>query len=107
MAFKIFYNDHYEYDSESDDNMPGRGVQAIVQDHSEIGAEIITACDYYVRENDGRWRGVDIFGLFDFLLDSGIVVFGRTIDKDQYAAIVYKAMSAKNGWLPREVRPNG
>lgn len=107
MAFKIFYDDRCEYDSESGDDMPGRGVQVIVQDHPGIGAEIITGADYYVCDADGCWRGVDIFGLFDFLLESGNVVFGRLIREAEYDAIVQKAMATKNGWKTRERRPKG
>ena len=80
-----------------------RGVQAVVQDHPEVGAEIVTRSDYYVLEN-GRVRGVDIFGLFDYLLDSGIVIFGRTISREEYAEIIRQASAAKEGWLPSEVR---
>jgi hypothetical protein len=78
-----------------------RGVQAIVQDHPEVGVEIVTSCDYYVYE-DGRWRGVDIFGLFDYLLDSGLVLFGRTIKRKEYYQVMQQVQQDKAGWLPRE-----
>lgn len=83
-----------------------RGVQVIIQDHPTVGVELVTACDYYVLHGE-RWHGVDIFGLFDYLLDSGIVLFGRTISREEYAEIFRQAAAAKAGWLPREVRPNG
>jgi hypothetical protein len=105
MAFKIFYDDRCEYDSESEDDMPGRGVQVIVQDHPDIGAEMVCGADYYVLDKNGRWRGVDIFGLFDYLLDSGVVVFGRMITEDQYSKICKEAMDMKNGWRPKERKP--
>jgi hypothetical protein len=68
-----------------------------------VGSEIVTASDYYVLEN-GKWRGVDIFGLFDYLLDSGLVLFGRTIARDEYQKIVREAIKAKETWFPGEKR---
>lgn len=83
-----------------------RGVQVIIQDHPEVGVELVTGSDYYVLRGE-RWHGVDIFGLFDFLLDSGIVLFGRTISRDEYADIFRQVAADKAGWLPQEVRPDG
>jgi len=80
-----------------------RGVQVILQPHPEVVVELVTSSDYYVLR-DGRWWGVDIFGLFDFLLDSGLVLFGRTITRDEYAEVMRQAMAHKAGWLPRERR---
>ncbi len=63
--------------------------------------ELVTGADYYVREVD-KWRGVDIFGLFDYLIESGLVIFGRTITQAEYNAAMAHAMKDKAGWLPRE-----
>lgn len=95
--FKIFYSDGTVSDSVTE----ARGVQAIVQNHEEVGAEVVSTSDYYVLDG-GRWRGVDIFGLFDFLLDSGIVLFGRTIRREEYQAVMREAKAVKETWLPRE-----
>jgi hypothetical protein len=87
-----------------------RGVIAIVQYHDEVGAEIIANKDYYVYENH-KWKGVDIFGFYDYLMDSGIrwvkneptiVLFGRAISDEEYYKVMTKALEVKNGWLPRE-----
>ena len=89
---------------QGDGQPPARGVQAIVQPHGDVGAEIVTGNDYYVLDDTGRWRAVDIFGLFDFLIESGLVLFGRTIDGDDYSMVVKEAREdmGKLGWLPRE-----
>ena len=102
--FKVYYDGGKEFDSSKGGPMPGRGVQAVVQDHPEVTSEIVTACDYYVKMKDGRWKGVDIFGLFDWLLDSGLVLFGRTIGRQEYMDICNRALKDKAGWLPREKR---
>jgi hypothetical protein len=81
-------------------------VQVIVQDEPEVGVELVTGADYYVWR-DGRWHGLDIFGLFDFLLDTGLVLFGRTVSRKEYAAIYQQAKADKSGWLPGERRSGG
>jgi hypothetical protein len=98
MSFQIFYKDG----PAPIDTIPSaRGVQAIVQDNEEVGSELVTSSDYYVKINS-RWKGVDIFGLFDFLLDSGIVLFGRTIHNKEYQELVRTAIKTKETWLPQE-----
>jgi len=98
-VFQLFYADG---PADKDRIPEARGVQAIVQDHPEVGSELVTAADYYVRDADGAWRGVDIFGLFDYLLDSGVVLFGRTISRNDYQSIMREALKTKETWLPVE-----
>lgn len=114
MSYRVFY---YASESEDPDDLvmrvydsseggrpPARGIQAIVQDHPQVGVEVTTQADFYVLRK-GRWYGVDWFGLFDYLLDSGIVIFGRTVSKDEYKAIMDQVNEEKHGWTAREVRP--
>lgn len=98
MTFQIFYQDG---PAEINKILEARGVQAIVQDHDEVGSEVVSSSDYYVKVNN-KWKGVDIFGLFDYLLDSGIVLFGRTISRDEYQKIISQAIKRKETWLPGE-----
>jgi len=96
MNWRIYYGNGTTWDGEG----PGpigdqaRGVQAILQHHPEIGWHIANGSDYYVWQ-DGRWLGVDLFGLFDFLLDTGLVLFGRTVTRDQYHAIIDAATAER------------
>lgn len=88
-----------------------RGVQVILQDHPDVGWFLQTGSDYYIQRN-GRWYGVDIFGLFDFLMDSGQVVFGRHITNTEYKAILNEALedrelARKGGLLKQERQPDG
>lgn len=99
---KYFYPDGLIYEG---DNPPARGVQVIVQS-DEDGPYMTTGADYYIwREDMGGWLGVDIFGLFDFLIESGLVLFGRTISNAEYRDIFQRAKLEKNTWKRNERRP--
>ena len=98
MTYRIYYGDGTTAD---DDPTEARGVQAIVQGVGTVGAEIVTTGDYYVLRDD-RWCPVDFCGLLDFLMDSGIVLMGRTIRREEYYAVVHEAMAYKETWRPGE-----
>jgi hypothetical protein len=108
MSYKIYYAGGRTYSGE--DGLPvgenSRGIQVIIQDHPRVGLEMVTGGDFYILE-DGRWRGTDIFGLFDYLMDTGIVLFGRMISSEEYNTIVSQAMKDKAGWLPFERHVSG
>lgn len=74
QRFYAVYPDEYVYDSESDDPMPIRGVQVIVQQHPDVGWHFQCKYDFYVCR-DGRWVGVDRAGLFDWLEEEGLARF--------------------------------
>lgn len=101
---RIYYSDGRVA---SEGPFPARDVQVIVQEDERTGWFMLTGFDYYVQRG-GWWIGVDIFGLFDFLLDSGVVLFGRTIDADEYDNIYQRARTdlniVKSSWLPKERR---
>ena len=101
MAASIYYGDGTIY---SGDKPPARDVQVILQADPERGPYFQSGSDYYVKRG-GAWVGVDIFGLFDYLLDSGLVLFGRTITNAEYQAIYRKAKAEKTTWLPGERKP--
>lgn len=108
MRWTIYYSDGSTFSSE--DGTPrgekARGVQGIVQDHPTVGAEIVTASDYYVWKQ-GRWWGVDHFGLYDYLLHLGCVLGGEMIERHEYDAIFRRMAKDKQGWLPHEVKADG
>lgn len=89
------------YDSTAGGKPPARGVQVILQDNTYVGVESVTSSDYYVLR-DGRWCGVDIFGLFDYLMETGLVLFGRTISAEEYDAVMQRVQTEKHGWTARE-----
>lgn len=71
-----------------------RGVQAVLQE-DENGDWIVTSkSDYYVKRGD-RWFGVDQNGLWDYLLDTGLVMFGRTIASNEFNVILNGALSER------------
>ena len=106
MNYKIFYGDGSIHEG---DNPPARDVQVIVQEHPDIGWHTQSGYDFYVwREEQGRWVGVDDFGLYDFLLDTGLVLFGRTLTTPEFNEVMKRAVeelgAAKTGWLKDEKR---
>ena len=101
MKYRIYYGDGG--DSEDFVNS-SRDVQVILQVDPERGPYFQSGNDYYVNR-DGVWVGVDIFGLFDYLMDSGLVLFGRTINSKEYDAIYQKAKGDKSSFLPGERKP--
>lgn len=78
-----------------------RGVMAIVQDHPQVGREIVTGGDYYIKR-DGQWFATDINGLFDWLLDCPDVAFGRMVSSEDYNRIMTEVNTDKQGWTARE-----
>ena len=73
-----------------------RGVQVILQADPGVGWAMATGSDYYIRWPGRGWVGVDIFGLFDWLIESGQVLFGRTITNAEYQAIFNQAKADKS-----------
>lgn len=95
MKWKIYYSDNTTFCDEdgSPFDAPSRKVQIIAQEHKDVGKFLLGKNDYYWW--DSGWSGGDIFGLFDYLLDSGPkkVIFGRTVDSDLYNDIGKTALS--------------
>lgn len=100
---RIFYGDGSVFDDENG-NPPARDVQVIIQADDVVGAYALSGHDYYVRQGT-EWVGVDIFGLFDYLLDSGLVLFGRTITNDEYRKLLARAEIERTAYKQGERRP--
>lgn len=79
--------------------VPPFGIQAIVQHDSPEGDKVITAGDdfYYWDERHQRWFGVELTGLWDYLIHAGFLKMGRFIPAHQYTAIIEKARAEING----------
>lgn len=87
MKFKVFYDDGRTYQGDPF-GAPGLGVICIVDRHDF--PHLHEGSDYYVwkfRENG--WTGVDLFGLWDYLVQPGEkkVLFGRTINNADFIHI--------------------
>lgn len=102
MAYKIFYSGDQAFEEQPGIKPPPRDVQIIMQTNpNEPLPYFQSGTNYYVWK-DEQWYGVDIFGLFDFLLETGLVLFGRTITNEEYQAIYQKAKGEKKTWKPGE-----
>ena len=90
MLWRIYYSDGTTYDSGlgSPFDAPGLGVQVVMMSSTEHGRYSQARYDYYVW-NMGEWVGCDIFGLWDYLQQSGPrkVLFGRTLPNTEYNRI--------------------
>lgn len=108
MRWKVYYSDGTVYDSEESGVPKARDVQVIIQDHPSVGKELVTGADYYIRRDDGRWLPVDLFGLWDWLLDTGLVLFGRMVTSEEYRDVFSRAKleQEKSGWTPFERKPD-
>lgn len=87
--WKIFYDDGSTYTDQDGavESAPKRGVQGIVLADDMLGRRTEHGSDFYIHVPDrGFWRGVDHFGLFDYLIDPGfkVILFGRTLSDADY-----------------------
>ncbi len=105
MSFTIYYsNGKVVTAEEPSSDIPARDIQVIVQNDPKSGPYLQSGSHHYVWQ-DGSWIGVDDFGLYDYLLESGLVLFGRTITNKEYQEIYQQAKIEKSTWKPRERRP--
>ncbi len=111
MKWCVYYGDESVFcDGDGlPDCAPARNVQIIAQISREHGWEAVAGNDYYIWR-DGRWVGVDKFGLYDYLIDPGWkrVLFGRMLTKEEYNEVwkrVSGDMPDKTGTEKWERRP--
>jgi hypothetical protein len=102
MRWKIFYSSSTYSDADGPPELaPKRDVQAVLVEDSVSGRRIERSNNYYVWTPErGGWRGVDKFGLFDYLIEPGarVVLFGRTLSDDEYEDILVR--SGQDDYLP-------
>lgn len=95
MSWKIFYDTGNTVSSEDTEPayVPPFGIQVIVQDDGPDGDKVMTAGDdfYYWDERYQRWFGVEITGLWDYLIHAGFLKMGRFIPAALYTEILEKA----------------
>ena len=100
MEWQIFYQKgSYSNDDGPPELAPKRGVQAIAVADKKVGRRIERSNDFYIYVPDrGIWRGVEQFGLYDYLQDDGfkIVLFGRTLTDSEYSIIWKRATTEGN-----------
>lgn len=111
--WRVYYGDGTTVESDGFpvDRVPARNVQVVVQDHPSVGWSMVHTRDFYIWA-DERWRGVDQFGLYDYLCEPGWkrVLFGRTINRDDFNTIYQQAkrdtkFARKSGFTRDEIKP--
>lgn len=108
LQWKIYYGDGTTYSSADGpwESAPTRNVQFVLCPDPIVGRRIHSCCDYYLYR-DGQPFGVDIFGLFDYLLEIGLVKFGRSLTRRDFDAIQQQVFNdpdfpVKSAWHPDE-----
>jgi len=101
--WKIFYDDGSTYSDQDGtiETAPKLGVIIVASSDPDVGRKYDRSCDYYVWHSYG-WRGVDQFGLYDYLSQSGskVVLFGRTVEDRRWKEIWQQAID--DDYLPRK-----
>jgi len=108
----IFYDDESIIDSDTDiREAPRLGVQVITQYNKKTGYDKLIYDDYYVYDSErGGWRGTDVFGVWDHLVEckTPLVMFGRNLSDEHFKRITEKVQSVcgpKSAWMRRESFP--
>lgn len=114
INWKVYYDDGSTYDNQDGPpkEAPKQGVICTVNRDDEVGRQIINQYDFYWwHYEEEYWYGGDIFGLWDYLTQSGekIVLFGRSVPRDQYRTIHQQAVNdpdfpKKSAWEEEENR---
>ncbi len=107
IHYRVVYDVHdqrKDWDNYTNQGSPHAfGVQAILQDHLEVGVEIVYGKDYYIWRYD-MWQTVDRLSLHDYLAHTTCahVLFGRLMPREDWNTLYRRIDSEKNGWLPGE-----
>lgn len=114
MEWKIYYSDRvYTSEDGPPELAPKRDVQMIAVACRTSGRRIERSSDFYIWVPDrGMWRGVDFFGMYDYMIEPGskVVLFGRVLDNEAYAdiwrhAVHDSGLPPKSAYLPEERKP--
>ncbi len=98
------YDKRQDWDSLTSKGSPyAWGVQAIVQDHPEVGVEIVYGRGYYIWRYN-MWQNVNQNGLWDYLAHTTCahVLFGRLMPREDWNVLYHRIEEEKLGWLPNE-----
>lgn len=92
--WRIYYSDKSIFDGGVGNKPPSRDAQVIVQRDPDRGWITTHGADFYIWKG-GRWWGADQYGLFRFLMDTGLVLFGETISHNDFDDIYQQAKAHK------------
>ena len=103
MRWKVYYSDGTTYcdmDGPIED-APKRGVIIVASECDLMGRKYDRSTDYYCWFDYG-WRGVDIFGMYDYLTQPGykVVLFGRTVEDSVWRELW--DIATRDDYLPRK-----
>lgn len=101
IRWRLYYGDGTTFSNQdgTPDEAPGCNVMCAASYDGDNRRKMAGSADYYVFEADmspdGRWLGVDLFGLWDYLARPGwkAVKFGRMIGDEQYRRVMAHAVA--------------
>ncbi len=93
MRWKIFYVDGstFSHIDGKPEDAPGGAVVAVAQEDDVVGVMIHHGSDFYVFDKQyGGWYGLDVFGLTQYLMRSGlkIIKLAEVMNTKAYRALV-------------------
>jgi hypothetical protein len=91
---RIYYSDGSVFDRDDLSKAPAMDAQVIVQRDPDRGWITTHGADFYIWK-EGRWWGCEQYGLYRFLMDTGLVLFGETIPHDKFDEIYQLAKAYK------------
>ena len=94
--WRLYYGDGSVFSNEDGEpqDAPCTNVMCAAYYDEDNRRRLAHSADYYFYK-DGKWYGIDLFGLWDYLSLPGLktVKFGRLIGDLQYRAVMSKAMN--------------
>lgn len=99
--YRIYYSDESHFDGKEGDRPPAIDVQIIVQKDPDRGWITTHASDFYIWQS-GRWWNCDLYGLFRYLMDTGLVLFGQTISHEEFNDLYQRAKTYKLALIEAE-----
>ena len=101
LEWKIYYGDGSTFSSADGPPQaaPGYNVQCVAVRDEKVGRQVLHGGDFYIYR-DGVWYCCDQFGMFDQLIEMGVLKTGRALSRKEYEAVLTRA--TEDPALPRK-----
>jgi len=110
MAWEILYDDGSRYGPEDGAywQAPRTGVQAVLQDDTQVGVESVYSPDGWWIWKDSRWYGTNLEGVSDYrrshMSPELCILEGRWVSHERWAEILREIADRKTAWYAHERR---
>lgn len=93
--YRVRYTDLSAADYDPSDKPAPLNVATIIQQNEEGAWHVRSGGDIYCLEN-GVWVEHDIVGFFQWAMDTGMVMFGRTMPNEKFAEVMRLSMQDRD-----------